>query len=117
MARKTRKIALTRLEDHGLELRSDSRMCEEYIQYGGHIDAVVEMMIEMSSSLLAPTEFSTRSWTSSSVCIGETHTSIERCGSIESAGTGMRYPMKDMALDAYVKAGLGLLIPEHLVHV
>jgi hypothetical protein len=22
-------------------------MCEEYIQYGGHIDAVVEMMIEM----------------------------------------------------------------------
>jgi hypothetical protein len=24
----------------------------------------------------------------------ETHTSIERCGSIESAGTEMRYPMK-----------------------
>jgi hypothetical protein len=33
---------------------SDSRMCEEYIQHGGHIDAVVEMMIEMSSSLLHP---------------------------------------------------------------
>jgi hypothetical protein len=61
MARKTRKIAPTsRLEDHGLELRSDSRMCEEYIQYGGHIDAVVEMMIEMSSSLLHPVPELTR---------------------------------------------------------
>jgi hypothetical protein len=47
-ARKNRKIALTaRLEDHGLELRSDSRMCEEYVQYGGDIDTVVQMMIEM----------------------------------------------------------------------
>jgi hypothetical protein len=49
-------------------------MCEEYMAY---IDAVVEMMIEMSSSLLTRyLSFQTRSWTSSSVCIGR-DTSIE----------------------------------------
>jgi hypothetical protein len=48
MARKECKAELTALlERRGLELRSDSRMCEEYVQYGGNVIRVVEMMEEM----------------------------------------------------------------------
>lgn len=47
-ARKARKVELAALlAAQGLELRADSRMCAEYIQYGGHVDSVVEMMVEM----------------------------------------------------------------------
>jgi hypothetical protein len=123
MARKTRKIALTsRLEDHGLELRSDSRMCEEYIQYGGHIDAVVEMMIEMEFFVTRTRyseffdqivdEFERVHWRDAHLD-REMWEYRERWDRDE-----VSQEAKDMALDAYVKAGLGLaLIPEHLVHV
>lgn len=122
-ARKTRKIALTsRLEDHGLELRSDSRMCEEYIQYGGHIDAVVEMMVEMEFFVTRTRyseffdqivdEFERVHWR-------DTHLDREMWEYRERWDRDeVSHEAKDMALDAYMKAGLGLaLIPEHLVHV
>lgn len=47
-ARKARKVELVALlAAQGLELRADSRMCAEFVQYGGHVDSVVETMVEM----------------------------------------------------------------------